>query len=747
MRKLLSLGALAAALFPAAAPAQPQLTLERIFASPSISGPKPRLLKLSPDGRLATLLRNRDDDRDRYDLWAVDTTTGAARMLVDSARVGTGAALSEDEMMRRERARLSGVRGIVTYDWAPDGRSILVPLDGDLYLAGLDGTVRRITETPETELDAQVSRTGRYISFVRDHNLHVVGVDGQNEHALTADGGGTVSWGSAEFVAQEEMHRTKGHWWSPDDRLIAVARVDEAQVRTVTRTAIGADGTRVYQQRYPAAGTPNAVVQLYVMAPDGSGRVQVDLGADTDIYLARVDWSAEGRTLYVQRESRDQKRLDMLAVDPATGRSTVLFSETSDTWINLNDNLRPLRDGSLIWTSERSGHSHIYRFRDGRWTQLTSGDWEVISIAGVDERAGRIYFTANRDTPLEQHLYSIGLDDPGTPRRLTEAGWWNKVEMDRAATRAIVTRSSPSQPEQVYLADTNGRRLAWIEENRLDASHPYAPYLAAHVAPTFGTIRASDGTDLYYRMLSPPRVPGRRYPVFVQVYGGPGTGRQATRAWGNPLQEYLVQHGWIVFSLDNRGSPARGKAFEDAIYRAMGTVEVEDQLAGIAWLRGQDFVDADRISVYGWSYGGYMTLRLLEAAPGTFRAGVAGAPVTRWELYDTHYTERYLGNPATDPAPYEAAGAVPHSDRIADPLLLLHGMADDNVVFENSTVLMAALQGRSFPFEMMVYPGATHGVSGEARQLHLWRTIENFLNRTVRDGEGAATTPAPAPAR
>jgi len=566
----------------------------------------------------------------------------------------------------------------------------------------------------------------------------VVGTDGSGERRLTDDGAGTVSWGSAEFVAQEEMDRHTGHWWAPDDRYLAVARVDEAPVRTVTRTAIGTEGTRVYEQRYPAAGTPNARVELYVVAADGSGRVKVDLGPDPDIYLARVDWTPDGATLLVQRESRDQKRLDLLSVDPATGRATILFSETSNTWLNLHDNLRALSDGSLIWTSERSGFSHLYRFRNGRWTRLTRGNWAVDKVAGVDERSGRVYFTGNVETPLERHLYWVDLRRPAAPQRVTEPGWWNSAQMDERGTRALITRSNPSQPPQVYLADADGRRIAWIEENSVEGAHPYAPFLADHVQPSFGTLTAADGQQLHYRMFTPPLEPGRRYPVFVQVYGGPGTGRQATRAWGNPIHQYLVQHGWIVFSLDNRGSPDRGKAFEDAIYRAMGNAEVQDQLAGVDWLRRQAFVDPERIAVNGWSYGGYMTLRLLEAAPGTFAAGIAGAPVTRWELYDTHYTERYLGNPATDPAPYQAAGVVAGAGRIADPLLLVHGMADDNVVFENSTVLIGALQGRSFPFEMMVYPGATHGVSGEARQLHLWRTIENFLNRNVRD--------APAPA-
>ena len=297
-------------------------------------------------------------------------------------------------------------------------------------------------------------------------------------------------------------------------------------------------------------------------------------------------------------------------------------------------------------------------------------------------------------TPLERQLYWVDYRHPAAPRRVTEPGWWN----ERGDGRGRDPRARHPLQSRPAAASLSGRcrrpALAWIEENKLDASHPYAPFLAAHVQPSFGTLEAADGTDLHYRMLSPPREPGRRYPVFVQVYGGPGAGRQATRAWGSPIQQYLVQHGWIVFSLDNRGSPDRGHAFEAAIYHAMGGVEVQDQLVGVHWLQSQPWVDPHAIAVYGWSYGGYMTLRLLEAAPGTFAAGVAGAPVTRWELYDTHYTERYLGNPALDPAPYRASDALGQADRIADPLLLIHGMADDNVVFENSTALMAALQGR-----------------------------------------------------
>jgi dipeptidyl-peptidase-4 len=709
------------------------IPLERVFSSPSLSGPTPREAKLSPDGRFVTLLKNRPEDKDRYDLWAIDTATGSQRMLVDSQKIGSGAAVSEEEKMRRERARIAGTKGITEYGWAPDSRSILVPIDGDLYLATLDGNVRRLTTTPATEIDAKVSETGRFLSFLRDQNLFVMDAASGQERAPTSDGGQTLSWGAAEFVAQEELSRDTGYWWSPDDRFIAVARVDESPVAIVRRAAIGASGTSLIEQRYPAAGTKNAIVDLYVMTPDGKSRVKADLGNDPDYYLARVDWARDGRSIYVQRLSRDQKRLDMLRVDPTTGGSTLLFSETSPTWVNLTENIKPLKDGSLIWSSERSGFSHLYRWKAGKWTQLTRGNWAVEKLAGVDERSGRVYFTGTAETPIEQQLYWASYFSPGAPHRVTEAGWYNNAVMDKAATYALVTRSSPKQPSQTYLADASGKRLAWVQENALNATHPYAPYLDSHVLPTFGSLKGPDGSKLHYRILSPQRMPGKRYPVFFYVYGGPH-GQQVTDAWYSqlPLHQALVDQGWIVFTIDNRGTNRRGTKFESAVYRTMGDAEVADQLAGVDWLRRQPFVDPAKIAVMGWSYGGYMTLKLLEKAPGTFAAGVAVAPVTKWELYDTAYTERYLGNPAIDPKPYQSSDALDDAVKIRDPLLLIHGMSDDNVVFQNSTELYARLQQAKVPFQMMTYPGATHAIAGEGPQTHVWTTITRFLDEKVR---------------
>lgn len=735
MRKwLVGLAMLGTPLMANEALAQTQgLTLERVFASPDLNGPQPRAARLSPDGKFLTLLRNRADEKERFDLWAMDTRTGEWRMLVDSKKVGTGAALSEAEKMQRERARIGGSKGIIAYDWAPDGQSVLVPLEGELYRAGLDGNVVKLPTAAGPKLNAEISPAGGFISYVQDQNLVVMGLAGGGApRAITEGGKDTVHWGEAEFVAQEEMDRFKGYWWSPGDQYVAVERFDEEPVGIVTRAAIGAEGTNIYQQRYPKAGTPNALVELYVMDPAGAHKVKVDLGPETDIYLARVDWSQDGKTLYVQRQNRDQTVLDLLQVDPATGKSNVLFSEKAraKSWVNLSNALTPLSDGSLIWWSERDGHGHLYRFAKGKFTQITKGDWEVTpDVAGVDEAKGRVFFLGNKDGVLERHLYSIDYRKGGAITRLTEAGWWNEAVMDFSGTHAIVKRSNPGQPAQTYLADASGKRIAWVNENAVTAAdHPYHPYLAAHRERTFGTLKAADGSVLHWEMATPKLEPGKRYPVFFQHYGGPHA-QQVSKAWGGALQQYLVSRGYIWFQLDNRGSANRGVDFESQIWHAMGSVEVEDQVAGANYLKSLDYVDSNKVVTYGWSYGGYMTLKLLEKAPGVFAAGVAGAPVTKWELYDTHYTERYMGDPNKVPEAYKASDNIGEAAKIADPMLLIHGMADDNVVFENSTALAATLQRAEVPFEMMFYPGHTHKVGGPGVSVHLWNTILDFLER------------------
>ena len=491
----------------------PDLTFERVFASPALDGATPREAKLSPDGRYLAVLRAREDERERHDLWVFERETGDWRMLVDSEALGSGRALSEDERMQRERARIGDFVGIVSYQWTPSGNGVLVPLDGDLYLATLDGDVRRLTDTEAGELNPKISEAGGYLSFVRDRRLWIGPVGGEARPVTPAEGE-AIRWAEAEFIAQEEMARTEGYWWSPDDRRIAVQRTDESGVGIVTRAAIGATGTEVFDQRYPVAGSANAVVELFVMDPDGGDRVKADLGPETDIYLARVDWAPDGSVLYVQRQDREQTVLDMLRVDPATGSSEVLFTERAarpDYWLNLSDAYRWLDDGSLIWWSERDGFGHLYRFADGGWTQLTDGDWVVTDLVGVNETAGRLFFVGTKDGVLEQHVYALDLAG-GEPFRLTEAGFTYGAKMDEAGDTLLVTREAPDQAPQTYLASAEGERLAWVEQNALDANHPYAPFLPSHAMPEYGTVAAEDGTPLHWMMIKPRDGAGQALP-------------------------------------------------------------------------------------------------------------------------------------------------------------------------------------------------------------------------------------------
>jgi dipeptidyl-peptidase-4 len=714
-----------------------KLTPERIFADPALNGPTAKGVALSPDGKRVTYLKAKAEAANVQDLWAADVKGGEPYRLIDSAALSSGSKeLSEAEKARRERARVSS-RGIVEYSWDSQGRFILVPLDGDLYLDSVvDGKVTRLTQTPGDEVDAKVSPKGGFVSYVRDQNLYVRPITGGDEKALTTGGKDALSFGVAEFIAQEELDRFTGYWWSPNETAIAYTRVDESGVDIVPRADIGPGGATVVLQRYPRAGRPNAVVDLFVQNLATGKSVQLDLGANKDIYVARVDWSADGKTVYVQRLSRDQKTLDILAFDATTGVGKTILTDTDAHYIEISDDFRPLQDGSFLWSSEKDGNRHLYRHAaDGKLiAQITKGDWPVSALEGVDEARKVAIFAASMETPLERRIYEVSYAKPGKPKALTSAGGWWTAKVAETGGAFAGTYNDPKTPPQTALYAPDGKRVRWIEENKLAEGHPYWPYASTLTVPEYGVLKAADGEDLHYEILKPHDFDaGKKYPAIVSVYGGPHA-QKVSKTWQSTSERTYLEAGYIIFKLDNRGSGNRSAKFMRALDRRLGTVEVDDQLVGANYLKTLPYVDPEKLGVMGWSYGGFMTLMLLTADNTPFKAGAAGAPPTEWGLYDTAYTERYMGTPEQNKDGYARSDILNRLDKLKPgSLLLLHGMADDNVIFENSTRLIAALQKQSIPFEMMLYPGERHSAPGsKTKGLHVLKTHLGFFGRKLK---------------
>ncbi|MGB0134718.1 S9 family peptidase [Dokdonella sp.] len=731
------------------------LTIESIFSGGSLDGPVPRELGISPDGQRVTFLRPKTDDQNRLDLWEYNIKDKATRLLVDADTLDSGNELSDAEKARRERARMGSLSGIVSYSWSPNGQALLFPLGGKLYLYSLNAPIAEAARELPTGgdfVDPKVSPKGGYVSFVREQNLWVIDLASNDLRQLTEDGEATVHNGEAEFVAQEEMGRGDGYWWAPDDSMIAFERYDESGVDIVKRTEVYADRTETIEQRYPATGTPNVAVKLGLVAATGGETRWLDLGLDPDIYLVRVNWLPDGKKLSFQVQSRNQKRLELHIVDAQTLEQENILSETSETWINLNDSLRFLGDGKrFIWASERTGYQHLYLYgiSGNLINAISAGEWNIDEVLGVDETLGRVYVESNRNFIPDTQIYALELDgsQADEPRRISKRNGTHKAKFSIDADFYLDTFSDPKTPPRVSVRKPDGEFIAWIEQNPLDADHPYAAYAGSLIEPEFGTLTADDGQILHYRLFKPAGFdPNRRYPVLNYFYGGPGV-QKVTRAWPDQTTHYLqsmAQRGYVVFTLDNRGTARRGRAFSDVIHLQLGNAEVLDQLVGIHWLKQQPWVDGDRIGTFGWSYGGYMTTMLLAKASSDIAAGVAVAPVTDWTLYDTHYTERYLSTPQDNAAGYIRSAPFAWLDGLSAPLLLIHGMADDNVLFSNSTQLMSELQKRGVQFDLMTYPGGKHGLSSNAMKQHVFNLITNWLDQQLDPEKIVASSALPA---
>ncbi len=681
----------------------------------------------SPGGRFVTYLASPDHGLSQ-DLFALDVDTGEVRAVVDRGEGGdTEDNLSLEEKLRRERARDLGL-GVTRYSWAEQAEVLVVPSAGGVDVVdGVGGGCRRVADHPVA--DPMLSPDGTLVAYVDAGEVHTVpAVGGTPHHQVTSGARETGRTnGLAEFVAQEEMGRARGFWWSPDSARIAFCEVDETHIPVYRIVHQGSDAVGDGAQedhRYPFAGADNARVRLGIVEVAAGEPVWADLG-DYE-YLARVDWHPQGHLL-VQVEDRHQRELRVLQVDPATGASTVLVTETSDVWVNLHDLLRPLPGGGFLWASERTGYRHL-EVRDAAGALariLTAGDWFVETVAAVGER--EVWFTATKDSPLERHLYSVPLDGgPADVRRVTPEPGTHAAVVCPERGCFVDTWSSLDQPPVVRLrslADASVLHdLGGCDDPRVDELG------LRERAPQLTTVEV-DGVHLHVALWVPDG--DGPFPTIVSVYGGPHAQR-VTDSWGVTarLREQLLrQMGFLVVTADNRGSWGRGLAFEGAIHGDLGDVEVRDQAAVVRELVARGLADPARVGIFGWSYGGYVSAMALARAPEVFAVAVAGAPVTSWDGYDTHYTERYLDLPSENAEGYERSSVQAHVEGLRGHLLLVHGLIDENVHFRHTARLVNALIRARRPYELLLFPDERHVPRREVDRVYMEERVVDHLCR------------------
>ena len=615
--------------------------------------------------------------------------------------------------------------------WFADNRHLLVSATGDLFLVDVaKGSFEPLTQTPEIERDPRLSPDNQYISFRRASDLYTLEIATKHLTRLTRDGSETVLNGELDWVYPEELEIGTAHWWSPDSKSIAYLQFDVTHEPIFPQVSLLSTHALFEPERFPQPGTPNADVRLGIVSAHGGDTKWMNLGDTRDFLLARVVWAPSSREILAETLNRVQNRLDLMLADAATGAARSVLHEQDPYWINVKGEPVFLSSGDrFLWTSERSGFRHLYLCATAGSDPkpLTSGEWEVDQVGGIDAAARRILFTSSETSPTERRVYSIALD--GSDKRLLSRDpGWHTLSVSPNGSAYLDRWSSLSEPPRTELHTVGEPGMRTIFPPDRTASEEY------ELQPTeIVKVKAKDGTPLYARIIHPAGFdPMKKYPAVVMVYGGPGI-QMVRNAWSGPTwDQVLANRGFVIWQLDNRGSMGRGHAFESVIYHNMGEHELADQKDGIAWLVAQGFVDPKRIGLYGWSYGGYMTLYTVTHAPGLIKAAISGAPVTSWRNYDSIYTERYMGLPDANPEGYRASSPVESAAGLdGTKLLMIHNFEDDNVHFQNTLQMADALEKAGKRFSMLIYPQKAHGVTGPV-QRQLLESTTGFFEESLR---------------
>ncbi len=735
------------------------LTVDRIYASPEFRGGTFGPLAWLNDGTAYTTLERSAETREGRDIVRYDAQSGARTILVPAGRLvpqGASAPLEVEE-----------------YSWSHDGNRLLIFANsqqvwrtntrGDYWvLDRTSWTLKKLGgEGPaSTLMFAKFSPDGGRVGWVRygEYNLYVEDLASGRITKLTSDGSRTTINGTFDWVYEEELGLQDGWRWSPDGRSIAYWQLDATGVRDFPLyNTTDSLYSHIVPVQYPKAGQTNSAARVGVVSASGGTTRWIAVPGDPrNNYIARMEWApAAGRgagsqELVIQHMNRLQNTLHVMLADAHTGAVRTVFTEQDSAWVEQFDELRFVNGGrDILWLSERSGWAHLYLFpRSGGPPQsVTNGAWDVLGVSGVDTVSRMVYFTASPDNPTQRYLYRASYTRPGrnAPQRVSPAGQpgihgYNTSPNFRFAVHNYSRFGVPPTMELVSLPDHRALRTL------VDNAALKAKVAALRLGPTeFTQVDIGNGIKLNAYLIKPPGFdPSKRYPVFFTVYGGPGS-QTVVDSWGGPnflWHEMLAQRGYIVASVDNRGTGARGRAWRKIIYGQMGVVETQDQAAAARAIGRLPYVDSTRLGIWGWSYGGFMALNTITQAPDVYRMAIAVAPVTHWKYYDTIYTERYNGLPQDNAAGYDRGSPLTYAKNLRGKLLIVHGSGDDNVHYQNTEAMVNALVAANRPFQLMVYPNRTHSISGGPTRQHLFTLLTKFVEENL-PANGGATAALP----
>ncbi len=728
------LGLLAPLWAQSSSPVKP-LTIEAIFAPGGLTGRGPENSEWSPDGTKLSFVQ-RDGEGEHGELWYVDAATGEKKILVSAAKLAALAPDYNKVKDERERERLTRYH-VAAYLWAPDSKHLIFDSQGQLWLYDLaTSTAVQFTSAPDPSLDPKFSPDGSHVSYVRKHNLYVRPTSGKGERQLTKDTKDDLFNGDIDWVYAEELDVRSNYFWSPDSKQIVFLHMDETKVPTYPLVNLIPTHPTVDPEKYPKVGDPNPAVKLGVVEA-GGGKVRwISLTNDEEAYIPRFGWVRDG-VIWAEVLNRTEDKMDLYFVDAKSGKSRIVLTETTPgAWIDFEHvEVRFLNSsGGFLWPSWRDGNMHLYLYSFDKQNpmgadaklerQLTHGDFEVLGIDGVDEAAGRVFFSSNQGDPRQRHIFSVKLDGTGLQRLTQDEGLYSGKFSDDGKHYEETFAGPTTAPRMTLCAMGGACAPVW------QARDAVAEYGLR--SPKFLEFKAEDGTTLYGRLLLPPDAPATgMIPLIVNIYGGPAA-QMVLKALPDPFDEVLARKGFAIFAVDNRGTPGRDRKFQTAIRHEFGAIELKDQLTALDQLFAQyPQLDKDRMAIWGWSNGGSMTVYAMTHSD-RFRAGVAVAPVTNQINYDSIYTERYMGLLKEDPAGYGQSDVTKAVANLHGALMLAHGTGDDNVHFQNSMQMIDALIKAGKQFRLMIYPNKTHSIAGSDARDHLFHMIEDHFERELK---------------